>query len=423
MTLEWRRAWIMTLCAAAIMMVTTGVRFTSGLFLSPLNSSTGLGVVAISFAMAIAQVVWGAAQPISGALADRFGPAKVVAAGGVLLAIGLALTTVSRSALSLTFAFGVVCALGCGGGSFSTLMAVVSQRVPAKRRALASGVVNAGASSGQLFLAPAVQWGIGAQGWVSAMLALAALALVTLPLALPLRRAGEAQAQAPKAVQSREPGNSMWREVGRALRNRDYLLVSAAFGMCGFHLAFLITHVPGEVELYGFSATVSANMIAIIGLFNIVGSLAAGALSARFRMKNVLAAMYVSRAFVVLAYLAAPKTASVLYVTAAALGVTWLATVPPTVGLIGAHLGTRHIGSLFGITLFAHQVGGYFGAWLGGLALAHFGNYQWMWIFDAALALLAAGLSFLVRDASAETGTPASPPRGALSGSPQSANP
>jgi len=183
------------------------------------------------------------------------------------------------------------------------------------------------------------------------------------------------------------------------MKNSSYLCLHAGFFTCGFHIAFLVTHLPGEVALCGHSASVSAASLALIGLFNIAGSLCAGSLGTRYRMKYILAVMYGSRAVMIAIYLLAPKTPLTFYVFAAALGFTWLATVPPTAGLVGKLFGTRYLATLFGLTLLSHQIGGFLGAWLGGIAVAHDGNYLWMWYTDIVLAALAALVNFPIKEA------------------------
>ena len=187
-------------------------------------------------------------------------------------------------------------------------------------------------------------------------------------------------------------------QLGVAARDRSYWLLHLGFFTCGVHVAFLVTHLPGEVALCGLPASVSAVSIALIGLFNIAGSLAAGKLGERFRMKWILAAMYASRALLIALFLLAPPSAWTFYLFAAGLGFTWLATVPPTAGLVGKLFGPRYLGTLFGLTLLSHQVGGFFGAWLGGVALEGTGSYQWMWYADMALALVAAVANAPIRE-------------------------
>jgi predicted MFS family arabinose efflux permease len=200
-------------------------------------------------------------------------------------------------------------------------------------------------------------------------------------------------------VASGAPAVTLGAQVRDALRNPSYLYLHAGFFTCGFHIAFLVTHLPGEVALCGLPVAVSGRALGLIGLFNIVGSLAAGALATRYRMKSLLAVIYSLRAVAILAYLMLPKTALTFYVFAMVLGVSWLATVPPTAGLVGKLFGMRYLATLFGLTLLSHQVGGFFGAWLGGLAVVHFGDYNWMWYADILLAVGAALVNLPIREA------------------------
>jgi len=391
-----RAAWGLILSAAAILMVTMAARLTTGLFLSPINTSTGLGIASISLALAVGQFMWGASQPIFGAVADKYGPARVIVLGGVMLAAGLAATPFVSSQWGLMLTLGILSAAGAGAGSFSILIGATAQRLPPARRPFAAGFINAGGSFGQFVFAPLVQFTIAASGWIVAMVALAATTLLTLPLAWPLRGKPPAQAAGTSGTRD-EP--ALGRQVKAALRDRSYLCLHAGFFTCGFHIAFLVTHLPGEVALCGLPAGVSATALGLIGLFNIAGSLTAGALGQRYRMKWLLALMYASRALIIGLYLLAPRTAWTFYVFAAALGATWLATVPPTAGLVGKLFGTRYLSTLFGLTLLSHQVGGFFGAWLGGLAFVRFGDFSWMWYADILLALAAALVNLPIREA------------------------
>jgi MFS family permease len=401
-TLSPRAAWTLILVASAVMMITTGTRLTSGLFLSPLNTATGLGVATISFVMAVAQLMWGVAQPVFGAVADKYGPGRVIALGGVMLAVGTAATPFVGSEWALLLTMGFLSAAGAGAGSFSILIGATAQRLPPERRAFASGFINAGGSFGQFALAPLMGAIIAGAGWIAAMLTLAATALLTIPLAWPLRRKRAAVAPALTAAApaaSALPPIALGQQLRQALRDRSYLCLHAGFFTCGFHIAFLVTHLPGEVAMCGLPTTVSATALALIGLFNIAGSLSAGMLASRYRMKSLLFWIYASRVVIVGLYLLAPKTAWTFYVFAGALGFTWLATVPPTAGLVGKLFGVRYLATLFGMTLLSHQIGGFFGAWLGGLAVVHTGDYSWMWYADMALAAAAALINLPIREA------------------------
>lgn len=391
-----RSSWMFVLIAAAILMVTMGMRQSLGLFLSPLNTHTGLGIATISFAMAVGQFVWGAVQPVFGAVADRWGPGRVIVLGAVLLAAGSALTTQVTSEWGLIVALGVLSAAGAGAGSFSILIGATAQHIPPERRSFAGGVINAGGSLGQFVFAPLNQAVLSAFGWMQAMWMMAVLALTTAPMAWWLR----GRPKAPVSAGGAPAASMTLREQLRiAARDRSYWCLHAGFFTCGFHIAFLVTHMPGEVGLCGLSPSVASTSLAIIGLTNVAGSLAAGALGNRVRMKYILFWMYASRTVAILAYLAAPKEPWTFYVFSAVLGATWLATVPPTAGLTAKLFGTRYLATLFGLTLLSHQIGGFLGAWLGGVTVVNSGNYLWMWWADAALALGAALVNLPIREA------------------------
>jgi predicted MFS family arabinose efflux permease len=391
-----RQVYTLVLTAGAILLITMGVRQTSGLFLVPITQSTGVTIVAMSFALAVGQLMWGAAQPIFGAIADKYGAVKVVIAGAILLALGSALTPFATSSVGLLFTMGVLSAAGAAAGSFSILIGIAAQRLPAEKRSFAAGIINAGGSIGQSVFAPLMQFIIGAAGWASAMFASAFAALLTIPLVLPLRRSNSASAAATLAP---VPHLSLGEQLRIALRDPSYLCLHAGFFTCGFHIAFLVTHLPNDLRLCGLPASVAPASLMLIGLFNVAGSLVAGWLGQRYRMKYLLALIYASRAAIVGIYVVMPKTALNVYLFAGALGFTWLATVPPTSGLVGKLFGTRYLATLFGLTLLSHQIGGFLGAWLGGIALAQTGNYEWIWYADIVLALLAAAVNLPIREA------------------------
>lgn len=394
--------WLITLLAAALLMVTMGTRQSQGLFLSPLNTSTGLGIASISLAMAIGQFVWGAVQPIAGAIADRYGPGRVLAGGVLILALGSAITPYMTSSAGLIFSIGILIAAGSGAGSFSVLIGSAARHMPAQKRGMAAGIINAGGSFGQFVFAPITQKLIAGFGWMGAMWGIALIALAALPLTRALRgRPATAEEQA-RSVAANPADKGLRAAVRDAFGDRSYLLLHAGFFTCGFHIAFLITHLPGEVELCGQSAQVASWSLAIIGLANIVGSLLAGWGTQAYRSKYILFWMYASRAALILVYLAAPKTALTFLVFAAALGLTWLATVPPTAAIVGKLFGTRYLATLFGLTLLSHQTGAFFGAWLGGLAIVNLGDYTVMWYADMALAAIAAICNLPIREAKIE---------------------
>ena len=403
MTERQQGFWTITLLAAAFLMIADGARRSMGLFVSPLNTTTGLGIASISFAMAVGQFIWGAAQPIAGAIADRYGPGRVLAGGLLILAFGSAITPYMSTSAGLIFSIGILSAAGGGACSFAVLFGAAAQRLPAENRGMASGIINAGGSFGQFVFAPILQKLISGIGWMGAMWAIAIVTLTAIPLARVLRRQPAAivpaDDDAPLVVAPAAPEQTMKAALKQALANPSYLLLHAGFFTCGFHIAFLITHLPGEVQLCGLPAQVASWSLAIIGLANIVGSLAAGWGTQNYRSKYILFWMYFSRAILIIAYLLAPKTATTFYLFAAGLGLTWLATVPPTASVVGKLFGTRYLSTLFGLTLLSHQIGGFFGAWLGGIAVVEYGSYYWMWVADIALALLAAACNLPIKEA------------------------
>ena len=393
-TLNTTALWTITLAAAGILMISMGARQSIGLFLAPLNASTGLGIASISLAMAIGQFAWGAVQPIAGAVADRYGPGRVLFAGLVLLALGSAVTPFMHSTWGLVVSLGMLSAVGSGASSFSVLIGAAANRLPLESRGAASGIINAGGSFGQFIFAPVLQKLIQVVGWMGAMWALAAVTLAALPLVRVVAQPIESPHKAAAAA-----GPGLRRSVIDAMRDRSYLLLHAGFFTCGFHIAFLVTHLPGEVNLCGLPPSVASWSLAIIGVANIIGSLFAGSCVARYRSKYVLFWMYGSRAMMIALYLLAPSTDLTFYIFAFGLGFTWLATVPPTAAIVGKLFGVRYLGTLFGLTLLSHQIGGFLGAWLGGLSITRFGDYSWMWYADMVLAGLAALVNLPIREA------------------------
>jgi len=385
--------WITTIMASSILMITMGTRQSMGLYVGPLNTDTGLGIVSISLAMAIGQFVWGAIQPIAGAFADKFGPRPVLLSGLLILVLGSALTPFVSSQLGLIVTLGLLTAIGSGACSFSVLLSAVAQRMPATSRGTASGIINAGSSFGQFVFAPIIGKLIQWVGWMSTMWAMAAVTLLAIPLLNRLTNDTHAPAAAPT------PEGGLKKAVADALRNPSYLLLHLGFFTCGFHIAFLVTHLPTEVGLCGLSPTVASWSLALIGLANIVGSLFAGSCINLYRSKYVLAVMYGSRAVLIALYLVAPKTEWTFYAFAVGLGLTWLATVPPTAALVGKLFGIRYLATLFGLTLLSHQIGGFLGAYLGGLVLEAQGDYQWMWWADIALSAFAALINLPIKEA------------------------
>ncbi len=393
-----RYLWLLVLAAASVLMITMGIRMSLGLFVQPMVRDTALSITGISFAMAVTQLMWGVSQPLTGALADRFGAWPVIFWGTLLLAAGCALVPWLPTTWGLTLTVGVMIAFGAGAGSFSILMSQVANKVPPQIRGTASGIVNAGGSFGQFLFAPVVQGLIflPAAGWRGAMYALAAISLLVIPVSRWLTR-GDTDA-AVQTASAANGGQTLKQALAQSFKDRSYILLHLGFFTCGFHIAFLVTHLPSEVALCGLPPAVASWSLAIIGLTNVIGSLMVGWAVGRWRSKYLLFWMYGSRALLIAAYLAMPRTDVSFYLFAAGLGLTWLATVPPTASIVGKLFGIRYLATLFGLTLLSHQIGGFFGAYLGGWAITAFGDYGWMWYADMALAAAAALLNLPIRE-------------------------
>src|SRR3954468_12004315 len=379
--------------AALVFALIFGVRQSVALFIGPLNSATGLGIAAISLAFACAQLMWGVTQPFAGAFADRYGTGRVIAAGAVLVMLGTALTPYATSTAMLILLIGVVSAGGGGMAGLGVLMSAVARVVPAEKRGLASGMVNAGGSFGQFLVAPLALALSAAIGWAGALGFLGLMSLAIVPLACMLR------GKHPAAPVGAAVEKSLRHAVRDAVRDRSFLLLTAGFFVCGFHVAFIATHLPGVVALCGLPPAVGAWSLSLIGLFNIAGSFASGWAIGRWRMKSVLSALYAARAIAVLAFVFAPKPTATFLVFAVVLGFTYLSTVPPTVGLVGKLHGVRYVATLFGIVMLSHQVGGFLGAWLGGQVFERTGSYDWLWYIDIMLAIGAALIHLPIREA------------------------
>jgi MFS family permease len=396
-TLRRPALWLVLLAAGGVFALTMGARQSMGLFLGPINTATGLGLASISLAFACGQLCWGLTQPLAGLVADRIGAARVLVIGVLLVALGTALIPFMHSTGGLVLAIGVLAAGGAGMAGPSVLMAATARLAAPDRRGMASGIVNAGGSFGQFLFAPIAQGITALAGWAAAVQSLALITLLALPAAWVLRGNAKALAAATPGVQEHTGA-----VVRRALSDRSFRLLAAGFFVCGFHVAFLATHLPGVVAACGLPAAVGAWSLAVLGLFNIVGSIGIGwAISHRggqWRMKSLLSLIYAVRAVAVLVFVLAPKSTAVLLAFAAVMGLSYLSTVPPTAGLVARFYGPQHMGTLFGLVMLTHQVGGFLGAWLGGVAFQASGHYDWIWAADIVLAVAAALLHLPIRE-------------------------
>jgi len=393
------------IAAAAVFALGLGIRQAQPLFIGPINSATGIGYAAISLAFAVSQIIWGVAQPVAGAIADRWGPRPVMLAGAVLVAAGTAGASFTTSALVLTLLIGVVCATGAGAIGPALLFSAAARWIPEVKRNFVTGIINAGGSFGQFTIIPLAQLFIGLAGWQPALIILGAIGLATVPILIWITRGHAEHA----ATVAKAPPGALKKQLGEAARDPSFLLLNAGFFTCGFHVAFIATHLPGVVATCLLPPTVAAWSLAIIGLFNIVGSLWIGKVITHRRMKFALSWIYFARAILIVVFFFSPKVPLAFFLFSAGIGFTYLSTVPPTVGLVIKFYGPRYVATLFGVVMLSHQVGAFLGAYLGGKAFEASGSYDWMWAADVALCLMAALVHLPIR----ETLTPRAAPQAA----------
>lgn len=384
-------------------MVAYGVRLTVGLFVHPIIADKNLSITALSTALAIGQITWGLFQPVFGAWVDKGHAFAALFAGAVCIVAGQLLTIVSDNVWLLTLAQGVFTPAGVAAGSFAILIGKVGGRIAPEKRSVVSGIINSGGSVGQFVFAPVVQFFIQARGYYASLMVLAGFALAAVYPAWVLCKKNPPLPKAERKEGTWRPETPLAREGLRdqmrvALTDPNFLLLNAGFFTCGFHVAFLVTHLPGEVTACGHSAAVSAASLSLIGLCNIAGCIGAGVLGKYYRMKNVLASVYAARAVMIVLFIFSAKSETDFYLFSAATGFTWLATVPPTAGITGKLFGQRYVATLFGLAFFTHQIGGFFGAWLGGLAMESAGNLLWVWWADVTLAIIAAFVNLPIRE-------------------------
>ena len=384
------------LAAAGTFALTMGARQSMGLFLNTINTTTGLGLANISLAFAVGQLWWGLTQPFAGMVADRIGAGRVLLMGVLLVALGTALVPFMTTTGGLIFTIGVLGAGGAGMAGPAVLMAAATRLIAPAKRAMATGIVNAGGSFGQFLFVPIAQGITAAASWVVALQSMAVLVLLALPAAWVLRGASvQAAGSATAPVKSQTTREAL----AGAVRTPSFLMLGTGFFVCGFHVAFIATHLPGLVAACQLPPSVGAWSLALVGLFNIVGSLGIGWAMGRWRMKSLLSLVYATRALAVLIFVALPKTEAVVLVFAAVMGLTFLSTVPPTAGLVAKMFGTTHMATIFGVVMLAHQIGGFLGAYLGGKAFVLSGNYDWMWYADIVLAVGAALIHLPIAEA------------------------
>ncbi len=381
----WRTPAVIIFCGCAIAALSFGPRSALGFFLAPLSQQNGWGRDVFSMAIAVQNLLWGVAQPFAGAIADRFGTVRVLWAGGVMYALGLIMMASAQSPTVLELSAGGLLGLGLSGCSFNVVLGAFGKLLPERWRSLAFGAGTAAGSFGQFLFSPLAVGLKDAFGWQNALITFGVFALLILPLSLALATPRNA-APAPGAAATQ----SLNQALAEALRHRSYVLLVLGFFTCGFQLAFITVHLPAYLADNGISATVGGWTIAVIGLFNIVGSLTVGVLANRLPKRYILSVIYLIRALAVLGFIALPVTPASALIFGAVMGLMWLSTVPPTNGLIAMMFGTRWLTTLAGFAFFSHQVGGFLGVWLGGLAYERTGSYDLVWWLSILFGVLSA---------------------------------
>ena len=379
------------LCGAMIVTVSMGIRHGFGLWLAPITLDRGWTRETFSFALAVQNLAWGIAGPFAGMVADRFGAFKVLLVGGVLYAAGLVLMALSTSGLAFTGSAGLLLGIAQSGTTYAVIYGVIGRNVAADKRSWAMGVAAAAGSFGQFLMVPVENWLIGYTGWQNALFILGCAALIILPLALGLRepasaRSGQAQPQ------------SIRQALREAFGYRSFQLLMAGYFVCGFQVVFIGVHMPSYLKDHGLGPQVATYALALIGLFNVFGTYAAGSLGQRFPKRYLLSGIYALRSVAIVIFMSVPLTPVSVYIFSAVMGVLWLSTVPPTNAVVAQIFGIQHMSMLGGFVFLSHQIGSFLGVWLGGRLYDMSGSYDIVWWLAVALGVLAALVSLPVRE-------------------------
>lgn len=386
----WRTPLIVLVCATAILFLSLGCRQTFGLLLSPVSADLGWGREVLSFAIAIQSVFWGLTTPISGAIADRYGPGRVVAFGGIAYAAGLLLMSQASSPFDAMAGLGFLTGIAMSATMFPIVLTIVGRIAPENKRGLYLGIASAGGSSGQVVLIPGAQWMIGSWGWSETLIVLALIAALITPMAAAV--AGANERGLPGRTQS----------IGAALREASghsgFILVTAGYFVCGFQTMFIGAHLPALLGDRGVSPLMGATALSVIGLFNIFGCFAWGALSGKFKPKYLLCWLYVLRSLFMALFFIFPMTEFNVILFSIILGLLWLGTVPLTSSVVAQIFGTQYLSTLFGISFVSHQIGSFLGIWLAGRLYDETGSYGIIWWSAVAMGVVAAFLNYPIDD-------------------------
>jgi MFS family permease len=385
--LTWRTPAVIAVCGCLIGMMTFGPRSTLGFFLTPLSQAHGWGRDVFALAIAVQNLLWGLGQPLAGAIADRFGTNRVLSVGALLYAAGLVVMAYATNAAVLEISAGLLIGFGLSGCAFTIVLGAFGKLLPENWRSLAFGAGTAAGSFGQFLYSPLAVLLMGVVGWQETLVIFGLSLLMVLPLSLALATGPGA---APVAAAPARPTQSVRQALAEAFWHRSYVLLVLGFFTCGFQLAFVTVHLPSYLIDRGLSNQVGGWTLAIIGIFNIVGSLSAGWLGNRMPKRYILSAIYFARALSIVVFISVPASPAATYLFGAVTGLLWLSTVPPTSALVALMFGTRWLTMLFGFAFFSHQVGGFLGVWLGGLAFERTGSYNSVWWLSVLFGLLSA---------------------------------
>ncbi|HQR99264.1 MULTISPECIES: MFS transporter [unclassified Polaromonas] len=381
------------ICGAAIVTLSMGIRHGFGLWLQPITQAQGWTRETFAFALAVQNLSWGVFGIFAGMLADRFGAFRVIAGGSVLYALGLVGMALSPTGLLFTLTAGVLIGAAQAGTTYAVIYGVIGRNIPAEKRSWAMGVAAAAGSFGQFLMVPVEGFLISGLGWKEALLVLGAAVLLIAPLAFGLRETRFGPGQAPPREQT------ILQALKEAFKYPSFQLLMAGYFVCGFQVVFIGVHMPSYLKDKGLSPQVASYALALIGLFNVFGTYAAGALGQRLPKKNILAFIYLARAVVIAVFLAAPLSPASVYIFASLMGLLWLSTVPPTNAVVAQIFGIQHLSMLSGFVFFSHQIGSFMGVWLGGVLYDRTGSYDIVWYITIALGVFAALINLPVREA------------------------
>jgi predicted MFS family arabinose efflux permease len=380
------------ICGAAIVTLSMGIRHGFGLWLQPITQAQGWTRETFAFALAVQNLSWGVFGIFAGMLADRFGAFRVIAGGAVLYALGLVGMALSSTGLLFTLTAGVLIGAAQAGTTYAVIYGVIGRNIAADKRSWAMGVAAAAGSFGQFLMVPVEGFLISGLGWKEALLVLGAAVLLIAPLAWGLRETRFGPGQAPPREQT------ILQALKEAFKYPSFQLLMAGYFVCGFQVVFIGVHMPSYLKDKGLSPQVASYALALIGLFNVFGTYAAGALGQRLAKKNILAFIYLARAVVIAVFLAAPLSPASVYIFASLMGLLWLSTIPPTNAVVAQIFGIQHLSMLSGFVFFSHQIGSFMGVWLGGYLYDRTGSYDIVWYIAIGLGVFAALVNLPVRE-------------------------